>query len=111
MKLCWRTSVFRIPRIHMHLTHTHTHTYIQLAHSLMRQRVREAFGFRYFSHTTFVSDVIQRIYYRIKNPVLILLKIGEPLHRLSGFRFPQKGGLMTSLKGRKLKEAKKRREQ
>lgn len=86
------------------------HICTRLAHSLTRQRVREAFRFRYFSDTTFVSDVTRRIYYRIKNLILILLKIDEPLHRLSDFRFPQKRWVNGVAKRSKVKRSKKREE-
>lgn len=60
----------------------------------------------FFTHC-FCSDVTRRMYYGIKNPVLIPLKIGESPLRLSGFASPQKEGLAVALKGRKLKGAKK----
>lgn len=104
IRLCWHTSVFGI-------SYTHTldsHIYTRLAHSLAQQRVREAFRFHYFSHTTFVPDVTRRIYYGIKNPIFILLKIGEPLHRLSDFRFPKKRGFNGVAKRSKVKRSKKK---
>lgn len=85
------------------------HTCTRAAHRRARQSVREAFRLRYFSHIAFVLTSHGACIMGLRTLVLIPSKIGGSPRRLSGFRFPQKEGLVAALKGRKLKGAKKGR--